>query len=136
MEVCEQSFKNALKLFEQYFTQTKVADFACCHWIFYPLYEKVMPESNLAALMCERYLVPWSSGSTDGLFFLFGRDYDKPSTYSCDTLVRRDIYRCAGQMGRQRKSVCVYTGMAAVLLPADVVLYAQIIQELEGIRRG
>lgn len=89
LEACGQSFKDALKFFEQYFPQTKVAGFACCSWIFYPLYEKVMPESNLAALMRELYLVPWPSGGTDGFYFLFGRDYDKQSTYPRDTSVRR-----------------------------------------------
>ena len=89
LEACGQSFKAALKFFEQYFPQTRVAAFGCCSWIFYPLYEKIMPESNLAAFMRELYLVPRPSGGTDGFYFLFGRDYDKQADYPRDTSVRR-----------------------------------------------
>jgi len=89
LETCGQSFKDALKFFEQYFPQTRVSAFGTISWIFYPLYEKIMPESNLAAFMRELYLVPWPSGGTDGFYFLFGRDYDKQTVYPRDTSVRR-----------------------------------------------
>ncbi|MFA6104272.1 MAG: hypothetical protein WCV67_19195 [Victivallaceae bacterium] len=89
LDLCEQSFKDALKFFEKYFPQTKISAFGCCSWIFYPLYEKTMPESNLAAFMRELYLVPWPSGCADGFYFIFGRDYDKQVTYPRDTSIRR-----------------------------------------------
>ena len=89
LEVCGQSFKDGLKFFDKYFPEKKISAFGCASWIFYPLYEKIMPESNLAAFMRELYLIPWTSCGTDGFYFLFGRDYDKQETYPRDTSVRR-----------------------------------------------
>lgn len=91
LDVCKQSFKDGLAFYKQYFPEMKISAFVCASWIFSPLYEKVLPESNLAAFMRELYLVPWTSAGTDGFYFIFGRNYDKQSSYSRDNSVRRTM---------------------------------------------
>jgi GNAT-like C-terminal domain len=95
-EACKTSFIEALEFYKKYFPEQQVDAFVCVSWIFWPEYEKAMPQSNLAKLMRELYLFPTHpSRGRDGLFFIFGRDDEDLTDYPHDNSVRRtmlDLY--------------------------------------------
>ena len=60
-------------------------------WIFYSKYEDLLPEGNIAALMRQGYIHPWTSNGTDGLSFVF-KNHSQYSTWKefpHDTRLRR-----------------------------------------------
>ena len=60
-------------------------------WIFYSRYEDLLPEGNMAALMRQGYIHPWTSNGTDGLSFVF-KNHSQYSTWKefpHDTRLRR-----------------------------------------------
>jgi hypothetical protein len=90
LEACKESFAKAEEFYKRYFPDKKLAGFICASWIFYPEFEKRLPESNLATLMRELYLFPCRvTGRRHGLFFLFGRDDGDLKDYPRDNSVRR-----------------------------------------------
>jgi hypothetical protein len=89
LDACRESFKQAIDFYAHYFPQEKIVAFACFSWVFYPLYEKLMPESNQAKLLRELYLLPQISDGQDGVYFIFGKTGGDYSTYPRDTTIRR-----------------------------------------------
>ncbi len=88
-ELCGESFKEAFAFFKKYFPEKNFKAIFCASWIFYPYYEQVLPQSNLAALMREIYLFPAPSSGKDGLVFIFGRDDGDYNEYPRDNSMRR-----------------------------------------------
>jgi hypothetical protein len=89
VEVCRESFKEALEFYEKHFPEKQVKAFVCGSWIFNTDLERLLPESNLANFMRQLYLFPMLSTGKDGLFFLFGKDHGDVLQYPRDNSVRR-----------------------------------------------
>lgn len=83
------SFQKAVAFFSRK-NPGKFREIFICHsWIFNTQFEEKMPDSNLAKLMRECYLFPHDSSGRDGMFFLFGRDYENLSQAPRDSSQRR-----------------------------------------------
>jgi GNAT-like C-terminal domain/N-acyltransferase N-terminal domain len=89
LELCKDSFENAISFYKKYFPELELKAFICASWIFSPDYERLLPESNLARFMREIYLFPRTSSGKDGLFFLFGQDPEDYKDLPRDNSVRR-----------------------------------------------
>lgn len=74
LAACQDSFEAATAFFRNTQREKTPRIFWCNSWIFNPLFEQEMPDSNLAALQRESYLFPVLSSGRDGLFFVFCRD--------------------------------------------------------------
>lgn len=70
-----ESLLAARQFFRKYFS-TDVKAFTCSSWILNPVWEKEMPDSNLAALQRNVYMTPASRSETCGLFFVYGQEED------------------------------------------------------------
>lgn len=101
-EVCRESFELAFEFFGRYFPDRDFRGIFCASWIFYPYYEQVLPDSNLAAFMRELYLFPARSGGRDGVYFIFGRDDGDFRDYPRDNSVRRAMLDVLQNGGRLR----------------------------------
>lgn len=83
------SFRQAASFFQERYPGRFKKVFICHSWIFNTQFEEKLPSSNLAKLMKECYLFPHPSSGRDGMFFLFGRDYEDLSLAPRDTSQRR-----------------------------------------------
>jgi len=66
----------------------------CCHsWILNPEWQRLLPDSNLAAFQRSVFQVDCPAGNgKDGLFFVFGRDDGDPlKEYPADNSMRRAV---------------------------------------------
>lgn len=102
-EVCRESFEQAFEFFGKYFPDHDFRGIFSSSWIFYPYYEQVLPDSNLAAFMRELYLFPAQSSSVDGVYFIFGRDTGDFRSYPRDNSVRRAMLDVLQNGGRLRR---------------------------------
>ncbi len=101
-ELCGESFRLAFEFFGKYFPQMDFQAIFCASWIFYPYYEQVLPESNLAKLMRELYLFPRPSSGHDGVYFIFGREKGDYMEYPRDNSMRRAMLDVLQNGGRLR----------------------------------
>lgn len=91
LELCRDSLAGAFEFFDAYFPDHGADAVVCRSWIFNTQMEERMPDSNLARLMQEAYLVPaWSTGR-DGLSFVFCRAYDSLAEYPRNTRLQRAL---------------------------------------------
>lgn len=109
----KESFGRSFAFFERFVTPTRLAGIVCRSWIFNTQLEARMPESNLADLMRQVYLLPARGSGRDGLFFIFCRDYDRLEDYPRRTRMQRALLDVLESGGRLRA-----TGM--VMLREDV----------------
>lgn len=107
------SFTRSFGFFERYVTTTRLKGIVCRSWIFNTQLEERLPETNLADLMRQGYLVPARGSGEDGLFFIFCRDYDRLEDYPRQTRMQRALLDVLDGGGRLRA-----TGM--VMLREDV----------------
>jgi len=70
-EACLASFRLAADFFARRHPETGVKLIGSESWIFNPLWQQRIPDSNLAAFQRELYLLPTVSSGNDGLFFVF-----------------------------------------------------------------
>ncbi len=70
-----ESLLAARQFFRKYFS-TDVKVFCCASWILNPVWEKELPDSNLAALQRNVYMTPAFRSENCGLFFVYGQDCD------------------------------------------------------------
>lgn len=102
LDACRESFAAAFEFFHKYFPELDIRSIFCSSWIFYPYYEQVMPDSNLAKFMRELYLFPYGSSSgNDGVYFIFGRHDGDYKDYPRDNSVRRamlDVLQNGGKL--------------------------------------
>ena len=92
---CNQSLTQAFAFFDRVFPEREAKAVYCASWIFNTQLEERLPESNLAKFMRELYLFPIPSSGSDGLFFIYYRDYDDWSLAPQKTSLQRvliDIY--------------------------------------------
>jgi hypothetical protein len=101
-DLCRESFRQAFEFFSKYFPERDFRGIFCASWIFYPYYERVLPDSNLAALMRELYLFPVRSSGNDGVYFIFGRADGDYRDYPRDNSVRRAMLDVLQPGGRLR----------------------------------
>lgn len=101
-EACLDSFRRAFAFFKQQHPGTFKPVIICHSWIFNTQFEQMLPESNLASLMRECLLFPHNSSGRDGMFFLFGRDYDDLSQAPRNTSVQRAMLSILEQGNRLR----------------------------------
>jgi len=101
-EACLDSFRKAFAFFKQQHPGTFKPVIICHSWIFNTQFEQMLPESNLASLMRECLLFPHNSSGRDGMFFLFGRDYDDLSQAPRNTSVQRAMLSILEQGNRLR----------------------------------
>jgi hypothetical protein len=74
-EACQDSFKQAAALFPALFPDNPPRAIVCHSWIYSPYLGKILPsDSNLVRNAMEPYLVPYPSGGSDGLWFIFFQD--------------------------------------------------------------
>ena len=107
------SFTRAFDVMERSFGSGPARAIVCRSWIFNTQIEERMPESNLARLMRELYLLPCRSGGRDGLFFVFCREYARLVDYPRETRLQRSLLDVLASGDRLRSA-----GM--VLLRSDV----------------
>ncbi|MFW5742196.1 MAG: acyltransferase domain-containing protein [Spirochaetota bacterium] len=112
-DAAKDSFARSFDFFERYVTTTRLKGIVCRSWIFNTQLEQRMPDSNLADLMRQVYLVPARGSGRDGLFFIFCRDYDRLEDYPRQTRMQRALLDVLEGGGRLRA-----TGM--VMLRDDV----------------
>ena len=107
LERCRASLEEASGFYKEYFPDKPVKAFICASWIFSPDYERLLPESNMAALMREVYLFPFASSGKDGIFFLFGKEPEDCRDLPRDNSLRRAMLgildegkrlRCGGML--------------------------------------
>ena len=101
-EACLDSFRKAFAFFKQQQPGTFKPVIISHSWIFNTQFEQMLPESNLASLMRECFLFPNKSTGRDGMYFLFGRDYDDLSQAPHNTSVRRAMLSVLEQGKRLR----------------------------------
>ena len=71
-----ESMKNAYDFFKRYFHRD-VPMFVCCSWIFNPIWERLVPNGNIAAFRREVYAVhgwPPAPNGRSGMDFAYGRN--------------------------------------------------------------
>lgn len=101
LDACRESFTAAFEFFHKYFPELNIRSVFCSSWIFYPYYEQILPDSNLAKLMRELYLFPTISSGNDGVYFIFGRhdgdykDYPRDNSVRCAML---DVLQNGGRL--------------------------------------
>jgi hypothetical protein len=88
-EACIDSMHNAVIFFESHFPEQKSRAIMCRSWIFNTQFEAKLPDSNLAKFMRELYLFPIPSNGRDGMFFVFGRDFDDLNQAPRNTSLQR-----------------------------------------------
>ncbi|OQA85730.1 MAG: hypothetical protein BWY31_01760 [Lentisphaerae bacterium ADurb.Bin242] len=88
-DACHESLELAFRFFREHRPGQFVPAVISRSWIFNTQFEEMLPDSNLAKLMCECYLFPCPSDGKDGFFFLFGKDYPDPKDAPHDTTLRR-----------------------------------------------
>ncbi|NQU44377.1 DUF5596 domain-containing protein [bacterium] len=73
LDVVKETLDQAAKFFRLYFPERPIKGFCCASWILNPDLEQILwPDSNLALLQREVYLLPWpSQGQYDGCMFVF-----------------------------------------------------------------
>jgi hypothetical protein len=100
LAVAKESFERAFRFFSDRFG-FRAGAVVCRSWIFNTQLEERLPESNLAALMRNVYLLPCRSSGTDGLFFVFCRTYERLDDYPQNTRLERtlvDVLRGGGRL--------------------------------------
>ena len=107
------SFARSFGFFEGYVTTSHLKGIVCRSWVFNTQLEERLPDSNLAGLMRQVYLVPARGSGKDGLFFIFCRDYDRLEEYPRQTRLQRALLDVLEGGGRLRA-----TGM--VMLRDDI----------------
>lgn len=82
MELVKESLAEARDFFPKYFNQ-EVKMFVCNSWILNPEWETEMPDSNMAKLLREVYMVTCQGrpNPISGFGFVFGRSDGNPLTY-------------------------------------------------------
>jgi hypothetical protein len=113
LAAAKDSLARSFDFFERFVTSTRLKGIVCRSWIFNTQLEERMPDSNLADLMRQVYLVPARGSGKDGLFFIFCRDYDRLEEYPRQTRMQRALLDVLEGGGRLRA-----TGM--VMLRDDV----------------
>lgn len=112
LAACRDSFEQALEFFPRYFRR-KVAAFSCFSWILNPDFEREMPGSNLAKFMQNCYLVPFASGGSEGLKFVFGRSDQDWSHYPADNTLRRAFHNIRSS-GRRLKNGAMFIDLYGI----------------------
>ncbi|MAE67121.1 MAG: hypothetical protein CMJ18_22910 [Phycisphaeraceae bacterium] len=100
-DLCAESFASAFEFFDRMFPDRLANAVFCTSWIFNPLFEQRLPDSNFAGLMREVFLFPVRSDAGAGLDFVFCRDYDDWSQAPCRTRLQRtmiDVHTSGGKL--------------------------------------
>jgi hypothetical protein len=88
-EACIDSMRKAVIFFDRHFPDQTSRAIMCRSWIFNTQFENRLPDSNLTKLMREVYLFPITSNGRDGMFFVFGKEFDDLSQAPRDTRLQR-----------------------------------------------
>ncbi len=86
---CRDSLVRAPAFFDRYFPELKPKAVCCMSWIFWPWYQEVIPESNIAKFQRMLHLYPSPSAGNDGEYFIFGRADKRYDEYGRDNSMRR-----------------------------------------------
>lgn len=91
-ELLKESLIEAKQFFRKYFA-TDVKAFSCGSWLFNPMWEKELPDSNIAAFQRNVYLTGNSPSKYSGLFFVYGRNSGDPREWQCTTSIHKAFCR-------------------------------------------
>ena len=113
LEAVRNSLAEAVKFFHDHLGQD-IKVFTCCSWILNPVWERELPDSNLAALQRNVFMTPCPPpGGNPGLFFVYGEHGCDPRQRSCTTALHQ-AFRRIFVRGEPLRAGCM-------ILPADDV---------------